>query len=92
MVAMPQYRVIFTDVALKNLKRYPKNDQKTILSHIEQLASDPHQKSNVKRLVNFDISYRMRVGRYRILFEKQDAQQIIDIIDILPRSKAYRRR
>jgi len=89
---MAQYRITFTDVALKNLKRYPKNDQLLILSHIEQLAANPHHKNNVKQLVNFDVSYRMRVGKYRVLFEKYDPLKIIDIIDIVPRSKAYRRR
>jgi len=89
---MAQYHITFTNVALKHLKRYPKSDQHLILSHIEKLAANPDQKSNVKHLVNFDISYRMRVGKYRVLFEKQDTLHIIDIIDILPRSKAYRRR
>jgi mRNA interferase RelE/StbE len=40
-------------------------------------------------LVNFDISYRLRIGNYRVFFEKDDEIKIIDIIDILRRDKAY---
>jgi mRNA interferase RelE/StbE len=86
------YQVNFTDIAIKNLVRYPKKDQQLILNNIETLAENPVQKSNVKKLVNFDVSYRLRVGNYRILFEKEDVLKIIDIIDVLPRDKVYRRK
>ncbi len=56
------YDVIFTDTALKNLSRYPSKDQQAILKNIKQLAENPVTKSNVKKLVDFDVSYRLRVG------------------------------
>ncbi len=37
---------------------------------------------NVKRLVDYDASYRLRVGNYRILFDRDDVIRIIDVIDI----------
>lgn len=46
---------------------------------------------NVKHLVKFDIAYRMRVGNYRVLYDKDDIMLIIDIIDTLHRKDAYRR-
>lgn len=85
------YDIEFTDVALKNLRKYPRNDQSRILTQIENLAKDPHTMPNVKRLVSFDISYRLRVGNYRILFDRDDIIRVIDVIDILPRGQAYRR-
>lgn len=88
----PPYQVQFTETALKNLKRYPKPDQRRILQNVELLAIDPHTKTNVKRLVNFDVAYRLRVGNYRVLFDLEDTLRIIDVIDILPRGKAYRRK
>ena len=86
------YDIQFTDVALKNLKRYPKSDQVRIVSRIEQLAANPDAMSNVKRLVNFDVSFRLRVGNYRVLFERDDIIRIIDVIDVLSRGRAYRRK
>jgi len=84
-----RYELQFTDIALKNLKKYPKKDQQLLLVNIDKLAEDPFSKTNVKKLVNFDISYRLRVGNYRVFFEREDVLKIIDIIDILPRKKSY---
>jgi len=89
---MAEYTTYFTDVALKNLRRYPEKDRKLILKNIEALAEKPLSKSNVVKLVEYDVSYRMRVGNYRVLFERDDSLTAIDIIDILPRREAYRRR
>jgi mRNA interferase RelE/StbE len=80
------YNLKFTDIALVNLKNYPKKDQIRVLEQVEKLALNPLEKSNVKKLVNFDISYRLRVGDYRVFFEKDDE---IKIIDVLRRDKAY---
>jgi len=86
------YQVEFTEIALKNLQRCPRKDRDRILDDIEKLAQDPLNKNNVKKLVNFSVAYRMRVGHYRVLFEREDRLRIIDIIDILPRQEAYKRR
>lgn len=87
------YNVYFTDVALRNLQRCSQKNKDMIFKGIEQLAEDPLNKSNVKKLVNFDTAaYRLRVGNYRILFDREDTLEIIDIIDVLQRKQAYRRR
>jgi len=86
------YEVSFTDVAFKNLARYPAKDQQAILKSIKQLAENPLTKNNVKKLVDFDVSYRLRVGNYRVLFDREDSLKIIDVVDILPRNRAYQRR
>jgi len=86
------YEVSFTDIALKNLKQYPKKDQSMILKKIGELAEDPFNKTNVKRLSNFDVAYRLRVGNYRVLFDHEDVLRIIDVINILHRKTAYRGR
>ena len=86
------YDIQFTEKTNKNLKRYPKSDQVRIVSRIERLAANPDAMSNVKRLVNFDVSFRLRVGNYRVLFERDDIIRIIDVIDVLSRGRAYRRK
>lgn len=83
------YYIEFTDIALKNLKRIPRKDQELILENIEKLAQDPENKSNVKKLYSFKFSYRMRVGNYRVFFEREDTLKIIDVLDILHRKNAY---
>ena len=87
------YEVSFTEVALKSLQRCLLKDKRLIIRNIEQLAADPFHKNNVKKLVDFDAAaFRMRVGNYRVLFDREDDLKIIDIIDILKRKQAYQKR
>ena len=87
---MSPYAVEFTEVVLKNLERISKTDQHRILARIEELAQNPQGMRNVKRLVEYDVAYRLRVGNYRVLFDRDDIIRVIDVVDILPRSRAYR--
>jgi len=87
------YTIFFTDIAAKSFQSFPQKDRQLIIKNIEQLAVDPFHKSNVKKLVDFDASaYRLRVGNYRILFDREDNLKIIDVIDIRQRKQAYRKR
>jgi len=84
------YQVKFTKTALKNLKKIQREDQEKILNQIDLLATSPDEKSNVKKLTDSP-HYRLRVGNYRIIFDREDILKIIDIIDILHRKNAYKK-
>lgn len=84
------YKIKFTNTAIKSLKKIDKTDQKRILDQIEELGVDPLQKSNVKKLTNSP-HLRLRVGNYRVIFDKDDYIKVIAVIDILHRKNAYRR-
>ncbi|PIS43866.1 MAG: type II toxin-antitoxin system RelE/ParE family toxin [Ignavibacteria bacterium CG08_land_8_20_14_0_20_37_9] len=45
---------------------------------------------NLKRLVNFDYAYRMRVGDYRILFDNMD--NTIFVARIINRKDSYKKK
>ena len=85
------YTVKFSRTAAKSLKKIVKKDQERIINEIEQLATTPFEKTNIKKLINSS-HYRLRVGNYRVLFDKEDVLKIIDIIDILHRKNAYKRK
>jgi len=38
------------------------------------------------------VAFKMRVGNYRILFDREDDLKVIDIIDILKLKQAYQKR
>ncbi len=86
------YSVELSETALKNLRQFPRNDQQRILAQIERLAANPQAMAGVKRLVEYDIAYRLRVGDYRVLFDRDDVIRIIDVVNVLPRGRAYRRK
>ena len=84
------YELLFSDRATKSLKSIPKAHAKRILTKIDDLAKDPDQATNVKKLVNHPRSgYRLRVGDYRVLFDKDDEIRIIEIVDIGNRKNIY---
>lgn len=78
------YKIKFTKTALKNLKKIEKRDQLKIIVQIEKLAESPHDKSNIKKLVDSPF-WRLRVGSYRNIYDKEDTVKIIDIINVLHR-------
>ena len=87
------YEISFTGEALKSLQHCSHKDKNLIIRNIELLAEDPFRKSNVKKLVDFDAAaFRMRVGNYRVLFDREDELKIIDVIDVLQRKQAYQKR
>lgn len=84
------YQLSFTDKALKSLRKIPKSDNERIISALEELALDPDAKANVKRLNNHpDAIFRLRVGNYRVLYDKHDAVRIIAVIDVGHRKDIY---
>lgn len=80
-----QYEIQFKPQAIKDLKKIPKNLTRNILGKIELLQTDVQ--GDVKKLTNFTPEYRLRVGKYRILFEID--QGTIIIYRVLHRSKSY---
>ncbi|WP_409021322.1 type II toxin-antitoxin system RelE family toxin [Dyadobacter sp. CY261] len=84
------YRLIFTDRALKSLKSIPKRDAKKIISELEESAKFPLLKSNVKCLQNHPRAvYRLRVGHYRVLFNKYKEFEVLEVIDVGHRKEIY---
>jgi len=78
-------KIIFTKVAMKDLKKIPNPFKKNIQKEVLHLEDFPNV-SNVKKLVSSQY-FRLRVGTYRVLFLFENEQ--ITITNILHRSKAY---
>ena len=84
------YELLFTEKATKSLKKLPKSEAKRILVKIDELAANPAGVANVKQLTNHPIAgFRLRVGDYRILFDKEDTLRIIEIINVGNRKDIY---
>jgi mRNA interferase RelE/StbE len=83
-----QYQIVFKPKAIKSLKKIPAQDRTSILVGIEKLQDN--LLGDVKRLTNFTPEYRLRIGKYRVLFEIE--KEIIIIYNILLRKIAYRRK
>ena len=62
-----KYQIEFKPQALKDLKALPVGDCRRIIAKTEALCDD--LAGDVKKLTNFVPEYRLRVGKYRVLFE-----------------------
>jgi len=72
--------------AIKDLKNISEPFKSNIHNKILDLKDFPNI-SNIKKLTNFEPSYRLRVGNYRILFDIYD--DIIIIGRVVHRQSAY---
>jgi len=67
--------------ALKQLLRFPEVDRIHVLDAVSKLEAFPAAQ-NVKSLSQHQYGYRLRVGRYRVLFDVETAVRIIDIQEV----------
>jgi mRNA interferase RelE/StbE len=89
-VSDPYWRVVVDDRARKDLRRIDPQIRKRILNAIARLARGAELTGDVKRLQGSH-EYRLRVGDWRVRFERQDQRLVIVIVRVLPRGRAYDR-
>ena len=70
-----RYQIVFKPRALKDLKSIDRNEVRRLVEKIEAMQED--LAGDVKRLTTFTHEYRLRVGRYRVLFEVDDDKVVI---------------
>ncbi len=68
------YNIKLTKKAEKFIKKQDKDTQKRIIKSIVELPE-----GDIKKLRGMDEIYRLRVGDYRVLFEKNDEELIIAV-------------
>jgi mRNA interferase RelE/StbE len=81
-----KYQVELRPRAEKDLRNLQRQEQKRIVQKLRLATDDLH--GDIKRLVQFQPSYRLRVGDYRALFEVESDK--IVVYRILHRREAYR--
>ncbi len=84
---MARYSLLFRESVAKDLRDIPKKDVQRILKRIKALADEPRP-HGCEKLVDRE-RYRLRQGRYRILYEIQDRILIVLIVKVAERSEAY---
>jgi mRNA interferase RelE/StbE len=84
---MARFELRFKRSGARDLRAIPGRDVKKILKRISGLALNPHGEGGIK-LTGKDY-YRVRVGRYRVVYEIRDAALIVLVIKVAHRGKAY---
>jgi mRNA interferase RelE/StbE len=74
--------------ARRDLKRLDRPVQRRILDALDRFVGDP-QSGDIRKLDS--LQWRLRVGDWRIRFSFDDENQVIVILRVLPRGRAYDR-
>ena len=87
---MASYRVLIKASAAKEIEAVdPKKDRQRIVAAIRSLADDPRP-AGCEKLAGEDDRYRIRVGRYRIIYSIGDDELLVFVVRIGHRKDVYR--
>ena len=86
---MASYEIYFRRSVSKDLRRLPRREIGFILEAIRALTNDPRP-PGVEKLSASE-KYRIRCGRYRILYEICDDALIVTVVKVAHRKHVYRR-
>lgn len=79
------YQILSAKRARKDLRKLDPDVRQRIISGIERFAEHGH--GDVKHLTDFTPEYRLRIGDYRVLFEREG--DTITVYRIKHRRDAY---
>ena len=85
---MAAYKVFFKKSVWKDFEAIPENDLQKILKRIEMLGDDPCP-SGCEKLTGEE-RYRLRQGKYRILYSIQDDELSVWVVKVGHRKDVYR--
>ena len=83
------YEIQIRRKAQKSLSKIPEPFQSNIINAINSLSSNPHP-SQSKKLTGRP-AWRLKIGKYRVIYEIDNQALIILILDIDHRKNIYRK-
>ncbi|MGH8060027.1 MAG: type II toxin-antitoxin system RelE family toxin [Candidatus Entotheonellia bacterium] len=84
------YEIELTTAALRDLRALAPAVLQRIDARIRALAEQPRP-PGVEKLTDREGLYRIRVRDYRILYEVDDARQVVTVVRVRDRRESYRR-
>jgi len=83
---MTSYEIVFTDTALKQMKKLDMRVQERVISVLERIRVHPER--YVRRLVD-EPYYRLRVGDYRVILDIVHGKMIVMVLYVSHRRNVY---
>ena len=80
------YEVLFSDLAVKQLKKLDEDIRRRIIATLERIRIRPE--AYLRKLVGDD-GYRLRVGDYRVIVDLDKEKLIILVLRMGHRKNAY---
>ncbi len=86
---MASFEIKWKVSAKQELKKINKREIPKILNEIEKLSIQPYP-PNHRKILGTKHTFRIKIGKYRVIYSIEDKQLIIEIIRIRHRKEAYR--
>jgi mRNA interferase RelE/StbE len=86
---MASYSVEVSSTAERQIRRLPRADQIRVLRVIQALGADPRP-AGCRKLAGYDDVFRVRVGRYRVLYSIADRVLTVIVLKVGDRKDVYR--
>lgn len=83
------YKVFTTKSFDKALAKIPVNWQKRILSKVREVAVNPYASNHNLTKLQGREGYRLRVGDWRVIYELQDEQLVMLVLELGARGGIY---
>jgi mRNA interferase RelE/StbE len=88
---VPRYSILIKPSAVKEIEAIPlKKDRRRIVERIGDLAENPRP-PGCEKLSGQD-KYRLRQGRYRILYSIEDKDLLVYVVKVAHRKDVYRQK
>lgn len=84
------YSVLIRPQARKKLQSLSRPDRVRIAEKIHQLGDNPDNPALDTRRLEGEPYYRLRVGGWRVIYDRDDTVRVIAIEKIKPRGDAYK--
>ena len=88
---MASYTIDFAKSAERDLRKVGTSPIPRLLAEIEALGDAPRP-PGVRKLAGSERSYRIRVGKYRIVYEIDDGSRSVLIVRISGRGGVYKKK
>jgi mRNA interferase RelE/StbE len=86
---MAKYKIEISSTAERQLRKLPGDEQKRVARAMLELADNPYPRGS-RKLTGYVDAFRIRVGRYRILYSVSEETLIVIVFKIGHRKDVYR--
>ena len=84
------YEIIFKRQVEKDFRKIDRRYKKAIIEEIEGLGHNPRP-TNSRKLTDTEMTYRLRVGDYRVIYQIDDKNKIVTVFYVRNRKDAYKK-
>ena len=86
---MASYEIEISRTAERQLRKLAEEDQLRVARAVLALTEEPRPRAS-RKLTGYDDVFRIRVGRFRVLYSMSDARLVILVLKIGYRRDVYR--